>query len=294
MDRIIKCYALNKKALVTVANTTNLIEEIKNIHDLTPTTSAVLGRVATMGTIMAHTSMKDENENITIQINGDGQMEKIICVSSLEGKKSKIKIYSNNSKVELPLKENGKIDVSGAIGKTGYLNVIKENKITNKSYNGLVPLVSGEIAEDFTDYYAKSEQKPTVIALGVLVNKDGIKSAGGYMINLMPEATEEDIIKLENAVNNADSISKMLEDNKSLEEIARIITSDQEMEILEDSLETEYNCDCNEDRIKRGIILLNKEDFEEIFKYEDKINVKCEFCNKEYNFYKSDFEKRLI
>ena len=294
MDRIIKCYALNKKALVTVANTTKLIEEIKNIHDLTPTTSAVLGRVATMGTIMAHTSMKDENENITIQINGDGQMEKIICVSSLEGKKSKIKIYSKNSKVELPLKENGKIDVSGAIGKTGYLNVIKENKITNKSYNGLVPLVSGEIAEDFTEYYAKSEQKPTVIALGVLVNKDGIKSAGGYMINLMPEATEEDIIKLENAVNNAESISKMLEDNKSLEEIAKIITSDQEIEILEDSLETEYNCDCNEDRIKRGIILLNQDDFEEIFKYEDKINVKCEFCNKEYNFYKSDFEKRLI
>lgn len=294
MDRIIKCYALNKKALVTVANTTNLIEQIKNIHDLTPTTSAVLGRVATMGTIMAHTSMKDENENITIQINGDGQMEKIICVSSLEGKKSKIKIYSKNPKVELPLKENGKIDVSGAIGTTGYLNVIKENKITNKSYNGLVPLVSGEIAEDFTQYYAKSEQKPTVVALGVLVNKDGIKSAGGYMINLMPEATEEDIIKLENAVNNADSISKMLEDNKSLEEIAKLITSDQEIEILEDSLETEYNCDCNEDRIKRGIILLNKEDFEEIFKYEDKINVKCEFCNKEYNFYKSDFEKRLI
>ena len=294
MDRIIKCYALNKKALVTVANTTNLIEQIKNIHDLTPTTSAVLGRVATMGTIMAHTSMKDENDNITIQINGDGQMEKIICVSSLEGKKSKIKIYSKNPKVELPLKENGKIDVSGAIGTTGYLNVIKENKITNKSYNGLVPLVSGEIAEDFTQYYAKSEQKPTVIALGVLVNKDGIKSAGGYMINLMPEATEEDIIKLENAVNCSDSISKMLEDNKSLEEIAKLITSDKEIEILEDSLETEYICDCNEDRIKRGIILLNKEDFEEIFKYEDKINVKCEFCNKEYNFYKSDFEKRLI
>lgn len=294
MDRIIKCYALNKKALVTVASTTKLIEEIKNIHDLTPTTSAVLGRVATMGTIMAHTSMKDENENITIQINGDGQMEKIICVSSLKGKKSKIKIYSKNSKVELPLKENGKIDVSGAIGKTGYLNVIKENKITNKTYNGLVPLVSGEIAEDFTEYYAKSEQKPTVIALGVLVNKDGIKSAGGYMINLMPEATEEDIIKLENAVNNADSMSKMLEDNKSLEEIAKIVSGDENIEMLEEKLQTEYNCDCNEDRIKRGIILLNKEDFEEIFKYEEKINVKCEFCNKEYNFYKKDFEKRLI
>ncbi len=294
MDRIIKCYALNKKALVTVASTTKLIEEIKNIHDLTPTTSAVLGRVATMGTIMAHTSMKDENENITIQITGDKEVEKIICVASLEGKKSKVKIYCKNSKVELPLKENGKIDVSGALGKTGYLNVIKENKITNKSYNGLVPLVSGEIAEDFTEYYAKSEQKPTVVALGVLVNKDGIKSAGGYMINLMPEATEEDIIKLENAVNNADSISKMLEDNKSLEEIAKIVTSDQEIEILEDNLETEYSCNCNEDRIKRGIILLNKEDFEEIFKYEEKINVKCEFCNKEYNFYKEDFEKRLI
>ena len=294
MDRIIKCYGLDKKALVTVASTTELIENIKNIHDLTPTTSAVLGRIATMGAIMAHTSMKDENENITIQINGDGAMEKIICVSSLEGKKSKIKIYAKNSKIELPLKENGKIDVGGAVGKTGYLNIIKENKITGKNYNGLVPLVSGEIAEDFTEYYAKSEQKPTVIALGVLVNKDGIKSAGGYMINLMPEATDEDIVKLENAVNNADSISKMLEDNKSLEEIAKIVTADENIEILEDNLETQYNCDCNEDRIKRGIILLNKEDFDEIFKYEDKINVKCEFCNKEYNFYKSDFEKRLI
>ena len=294
MDRIIKCYALNKKALVTVASTTKLIEEIRNIHDLTPTTSAVLGRVATMGAIMAHTSMKDENENITIQINADGDMQKIICVSRLEGKKAKIKIYTKNSKVELPLKENGKIDVSGALGKTGYLNIIKENKITGKNYNGLVPLVSGEIAEDFTEYYAKSEQKPTVVALGVLVNKDGIKSAGGYMINLMPEATQEDIVKLEDAVNNAESISKMLEDNRTLEEIAKIITSDENIEILEDNLEVEYNCDCNEDRIKRGIILLNKEDFEEIFKYEDKINVKCEFCNKEYNFYKSDFEKRLI
>lgn len=294
MDRIIKCYALDKKALVTVASTTELIENIKDIHDLTPTTSAVLGRIATMGTIMAHTSMKDENENITIQINCNGAMEKIICVSSLEGKKSKIKIYAKNSKVELPLKENGKIDVGGAVGKTGYLNIIKENKITGKNYNGLVPLVSGEIAEDFTQYYAKSEQKPTVIALGVLVNKDGIKSAGGYMINLMPEATDEDIVKLENALNNADSMSKMLEDKKSLEEIAKIVTGDEDIEILESNLETGYNCDCNEDRIKRGIILLNKEDFDEIFKYEDKINVKCEFCNKEYNFYKSDFEKRLI
>lgn len=294
MDRIMKCYALNKKALVTVANTTELVENIRNIHDLTPTTSAVLGRIATMGTIMAHTSMKDENENITIQINSDGAMEKIICVSNLEGKKSKIKIYAKNSKVELPLQKNGKIDVGGAVGKTGYLNIIKENKITGKNYNGLVPLVSGEIAEDFTQYYAKSEQKPTVIALGVLVNKDGIRVAGGYMINLMPEATGEEILKLEKAINNVDSISKMLEENKSLEDIAKIVTGDENIEILEDNLETQYNCDCNEDRIKRGIILLNKEDFDEIFKYEDKINVKCEFCNKEYNFYKTDFEKRLI
>ena len=289
MDRIIKAYALNKNALVTVANTTKLVEQIKNIHDLTPTTAAVLGRVATMGTIMAHTAMKDENENITIQLNGDGPIGKIICVASVKQKNAEIKIYTNNPQTELPLNPNGKLDVGGAVGKTGYLNIIKENKMTGKNYNGLVPLISGEIAEDFTHYYAKSEQKPTVIALGVLVDKNGIKAAGGYMINLMPEATDEDITKLENTINNVENISKMLEDNKSLEEIAKIITGDDNVEILENDLNVEYFCGCSAERFKNSILTLKKEDIDEIFKNDEKINVKCEFCNKQYDFYKNDF-----
>ncbi|MGN1299540.1 MAG: Hsp33 family molecular chaperone HslO [Candidatus Scatovivens sp.] len=293
MDRIIKCYALNKNALVTVADTTKLVEKIKNIHDLTPTTSAVLGRVATMATIIAHTSMKDENENITIQINGNGPIGKIICVSKIKGDESEIKIYANNLKVELPLNKNGKLDVGSAVGNDGYLNIIKENKITGKDYNGLVNLVSGEIAEDFAEYYAKSEQKPTVIALGVLVDKDGIRASGGYMINLMPDATEDDIYILEKAINNSDSISKMLEDNKSLEEIAKIVTGDENIEILEDNLKTKYSCDCNSDRIKNSIRMLPKEDIEEIFRDQEKINIKCEFCNKEYNFCKDDIFENL-
>ena len=292
-DKIIKAFALNGKVLVTVASTKELVEYIKQLHDLTPTTTAVLGRVATISTIMMHTATKEERDNITIQIKGNGPVGSIVSIGSLLGNTAKIKAYIQNSKIELPLKEDGKIDVGGAVGNTGFLNIIKENGITNTNYTGMVPLVSGEIAEDFTNYFASSEQKPTVIALGVLVNKDGVEQAGGYMINLMPDATEEDILKIEQAVANSENISKMLGDGKTLEEIAKIVTGDENLKIIDKDLKVEYECLCSIEKIKNGIILLGKEELENIFSEEEKINVKCQFCNKEYDYYKNDFEDFL-
>ena len=289
MDRIIKCYALNKKILVTVAKTTDLVEYIRNLHDLTPTVSAALGRIATMSAIMTHTSVKENEDSLTIQINGNGPIGKIVCLTNLDKDCVEIRICAKNTKVELPLKNNGKIDVGKAIGNEGFLNIIKENKKNGMHYNGVVPLVTGEVAEDFVSYYANSEQKPSVISLGVLVNKDGIKSSGGYMINLMPDATEEDILALENNLKNIKPISKMLDENIELEDIAKKVSGDDNIEILENNLKVKYLCNCNKEKFRKGILSLGKQEITNIFEKQEKINVKCEFCNKEYEFNKTDF-----
>ena len=182
MDSVKRFLSKNGKVSVICAETTELVEKIKSIHDLTPTTTAVMGRFATICGIMGFTSMKEDDDKLTIQIRGGGPIGTLVSVVKRNEKVSKIKAYMSNPHVELPLKDNGKIDVGGAVGSNGFLNIIKKNEMVDEGYNGLVPLVSGEIAEDFTEYFAKSEQKPTVLALGVLVNKDGVQASGGYML----------------------------------------------------------------------------------------------------------------
>ena len=165
--------------------------------------------------------------------------------------------------------------------------------MVDEGYNGLVPLVSGEIAEDFTEYFAKSEQKPTVLALGVLVNKDGVSSSGGYIINLMPDATEEDINKVENAIKNAPSISKMLSDNMSLEEIAKTVTGDENIQLLEDDLKIVFECDCTRESFEKALVSLGKKDLNEIIEKDGKADIVCHFCNKEYHFTKEELQNLI-
>lgn len=293
MDRIEKYLAYNGKVSLICANTTELIEEIRKIHDLTPTTTAAMGRFATICGIMGLTSIKENDDSITVQLKGDGPTGTIVGIIKRENNVSKIKTYMQNPLVELPLKENGKIDVGGAVGHAGYLNIIKQSEVTDAEYNGLVPLVSGEIAEDFTEYFATSEQKPTVLALGVLVNKDGTQSAGGYMINLMPDATENEITKIEEALSKAPSISELLSENKSLSEIAKIVTGDENIELLEDDLEIKYDCDCNKEKFEKGLISIGKDDLTKIIEEDGKAEIVCQFCNKKYNFSKEELENLL-
>lgn len=293
MDRIEKYLAYNGKVSLICANTTELIEEIRKIHDLTPTTTAAMGRFATICGIMGLTSIKENDDSITVQLKGDGPTGTIVGIIKRENNVSKIKTYMQNPLVELPLKENGKIDVGGAVGHAGYLNIIKQSKVTDAEYNGLVPLVSGEIAEDFTEYFATSEQKPTVLALGVLVNKDGTQSAGGYMINLMPDATENEITKIEEALSKAPSISELLSESKSLSEIAKIVTGDENIELLEDNLEIKYDCDCNKEKFEKGLISIGKDDLNKIIEEDGKAEIVCQFCNKKYNFSKEELENLL-
>lgn len=293
MDKVKKFLGYDGRISIICADTKELVEEIKNINDLTPTTTATMGRLATIAGIMGLTEIKEANDSITIQVKGEGPVGLLVCVIKNIDNISKIKTYIQNPLVEMPLKENGKIDVGSAVGKYGFLNVIKENKMTDSEYNGLVPLVSGEIAEDFTEYFAKSMQKPTVIALGVLVNKDGVKASGGYMINLMPDATEEDIKNIEEAVKNSPSISQMLDEEYSLEKIAKTVTGDENIQVIDEDVKIIYECDCSKEKFEKGLISLGKIEIEKIIVEDGKADIKCQFCNKEYYFSKEELENLI-
>lgn len=292
-DRTVKFLAYEGKVSVICSKTTDLIEDIRNLHDLTPTTTAALGRFATISGMMGHTEIKEEVDSLTIQLNGKGPVGSLVSVVQKENNQVFIKAYVQAPNVELPLKPNGKIDVGGAVGTAGYLNIIKQNEMTEAGYNGLVPLVSGEIAEDFASYFAQSKQTPTVLALGVLVNKDGVKSAGGYMINLMPDATENEISKIEEAIKEAPTISEMLDEDKSLEDIAKIVTGDENVKIIEDNLIIGYRCDCSREKFENGLISLGKDEIESIIKEEGKAETKCHFCNTIYTFTKEELENLI-
>ena len=293
MNRVAKFLAHEGRVSLVCSNTTEMINEIKNIHDLTPTTTAALGRFATITGMMGFTEIKDTEDYLTVQMNGKGPMGTLISVVRREAFTSKVKVCTDNPHVEIPLKANGKLDVSGAVGQNGFLNIINKNEVTDTNYTGLVPIVTGEIAEDFTEYFAKSQQKPTVIALGVLVNKDGVQAAGGYMIQLMPDATEEDIVAIEKALENAPSISQMIDENTSLEEIARRVTGDNDIMILAQELDMKYECDCSREKFERGLISIGKEELEKIINEDGKANIICNFCKEEYNFDKNDLEELL-
>ena len=286
MNRVAKFLAHEGRVSLVCSNTTEMVNEIRKLHDLTPTTTAAMGRFATITGMMGFTEIKETEDFLTVQLNGKGPMGTLISIVRRESFTSKVKVCTDNPHVELPLKPNGKLDVSGAVGKNGFLNIINKNEVTDTNYTGLVPLVTGEIAEDFTEYFAKSQQKPTVIALGVLVNKDGVQAAGGYMIQLMPDATEEDIEK-------APSISQMIDENKSLEEIARTVTGDENIMILAQELDMKYECDCNQEKFERGLISIGREELQKIIDEDGHANIVCNFCKKEYDFDKEDLEELL-
>lgn len=293
-NKVIKFWAYNKRVSVMCIDSTNIVEEIRNIHNLTPTTTAVLGRVATAAIMMIFIDLKEDDDNITIQIKGNGPIGKMVAIGELESNnKAILKVYADNPNIELPLKEDGKIDVGGAVGNIGYLNVIRENELTKGKYNGIIPLVTGEIAEDFTEFFAKSEQKPTALALGVLVNKDGVKKAGGYIINLMPDAKDEDITKIEQAISKAKPISEMLDENISLEEIAKIVTGDENVELMTNDLDVKYKCNCSKEKFERGIKSLGKEEIQNIIDEDGKVDTECNFCHKKYHFSKEELLKIL-
>lgn len=285
-DRITKFLAHNDKISVVCVNTTELVEKARKIHDLSPVATAAFGRLLTITTIMAQ-EMKNKTDKITIQIKGNGEIGTMLTTAN---NFPKVKGYVGNPYVDLPLNEFGKLDVGGAVGNEGYIHVIKDIGL-KEPYIGIAPLTSGEIADDFTNYFVNSEQRQSAVALGVLVNKDGVKAAGGYLINPMPDATEEDIAEVEQAIFKAGAISKMLDENIGLLEIAKRVTGDQKARVIEDEKIPLYECECSKEHMAESLATIGKKELEDIIEEDGKAELVCHFCNKKYNFTKEELEE---
>ena len=287
-NEIKKFLAYNGRVSITCAMTTELVDEARKIHDLTPVSTAALGRLLTMATIMG-SDLKDEEDNITLQIKGNGPIGTMVAVVNGD---MKVKGTVGNPYVDIPLNEFGKLDVGMAVGNDGFLNVIKDLGL-KKPYIGIVPLSSGEIAEDFARYFTESEQTKSAVALGVLVNKDGVKSAGGYLVSAMPDATDEDITNLEKNIFEAGAISRMLDEGLSLYEIARKITGDKDVKIIQENIDAKYECDCSEEKMKKALSTIGKKQLKEILEEDGKAEMTCHFCNKKYTVSNEELENMI-
>lgn len=285
-DSIIKFLAYDGRINIVCAETSKLVEEARKIHDLSPTATAALGRMMTVTLIMA-SEMKSLENKITVQIRGNGPIGTIVAIANNE---PKIKAYVTNPYVDIPLNEFGKLDVGGAVGNKGFINVIKDIGLKDP-YIGMSELVTGEIGDDFANYFVKSEQRNSAVAVGVLVDKNGVKKSGGYIINAMPDVTEEDISNIEKSIFQAGAISKMLDNNLSLEEIARKVTGDENVKIIEDNRVPKFECDCSKDKMKKALISIGKNELNKIIEEDGNAELICHFCNKKYNFKKLELEK---
>lgn len=285
-DQIIKFLAYDGKISVICASTTNMVEEARKIHDLSPVATAALGRVITI-TALIGAEMKNKTDKLTIQIKGNGPIGKIVAVSD---NYPHVKACLTNPVVDIPLNEFGKLDVGTAIGNQGFINVIKDIGL-KEPYIGISPLTSGEIADDFANYFQTSEQRQTAVALGVLVDKNGVKASGGYIISAMPDATDEEISNVEKSIFQAGAMSKMLDQKLSLKEIAEKITGDKKIKVIDASIEPVYECECNKEKFADSLITLGKEQLKELIEEDGKAEIKCQFCNKTYKFTKEELEE---
>lgn len=287
-DKIMKFLAYDGKVSVICANTTEMIEEARKLHDLSPVATAALGRVITIASIMG-AEMKNSGDRLTLQIKGSGPLGMMVAVAN---NFPRVKAFVTNPHVDLPLNDIGKLDVGTAVGTEGYINVIKDIGM-KEPYIGISPIVSGEIAEDFANYFMNSEQRESAVALGVLVDKNGVKSSGGYLIQLMPGSTEEEITKIEQAIFKAGAISKMLDQELTLEQIAKKITGDENAKVMEQDITPIYECDCSKEHMADGLITVGKKELQDIIEKEGKAELVCHFCNKKYEFTKEELENLL-
>lgn len=286
MDTLIRGNSMDGTIRVFVAITTDLVEKAHKIHDTSATASAALGRLLT-GAAIIGAQLKSEEDTTTIQIRGDGPLGTMVAVTDSA---SKVRGYVTNPHADLPENSKGKIDVGGAVGR-GFMSVIRDLGL-KEPYIGQSLLVSGEIAEDLTYYFATSEQIPTAIGLGVLVDTDlSIKAAGGYMIQLMPEATEATADRLTEIVENAMPITDMITNGMSAEDIAFAITDGFDMLIENKAITPEYECKCSRERMRRALISIGKQEIKEIIEEQGEAEMSCQFCNSKFRFDKAELEE---
>lgn len=278
MGKLIRCISKMGDLTVMAADTTDIVNRAADIHKTSAVTSAALGRLLTAASLMG-SSLKGKDDSVTVKLNGNGLAGTVLAVSDSSGN---VRGYVQNPVVELPLNKIGKLDVSGAVGTDGFVTVVKDLGLKDP-YVGQTPIVSGEIAEDITAYFAQSEQIPTVCALGVLVNPDlSIKAAGGFLIQLLPTATNETIDLVEKGLEGIEPISAMIDKSMTPEEICRHVLKHFELDVLDESNPV-YKCYCSRERTEKALISVGKQGLTEMA--EDEVTeVCCQFCDKKYHF----------
>lgn len=276
-DYIVRATAADNQVRAFAATTRNLVETARQHHETSPVATAALGRLLTAGAMMG-SMMKNEKDILTLQIRADGPLEGITVTADSQGN---VKGYVLNPDVMLPPK-NGKLDVGGAVG-IGLLNVIKDMGL-KEPYVGQTILVTSEIAEDLTYYFANSEQVPSSVGLGVLMEKDNtVKCAGGFIIQLMPFAEEKTIAKLEENLKNVTSVTELLNRGYTPEQLLEEIFGDLGLEIT-DTIETKFYCNCSKERVEQAVVSIGRKDIQEMIDDGEDIEVKCHFCNTSYKY----------
>lgn len=266
----------------------NTVDTAREFHSLSPVASAALGRLLTAAVIMG-SMLKGERDLITLQLTGGGPLGRVVAVS---GSDFSVKGYVDNPNIDMELNSKGKLDVGRAVGTDGFLTVITDLGL-KEPYIGKIPLVSGEVGDDIAKYYAVSEQVPSVVALGVLVDRDlSIKNAGGMIIQVMPEAKEEDISCLDENIKNITSVTSMLESGMNAEEIIKVALDGFDFHFTEKH-EISYKCGCTRERVRKVLKSIGAKEIEDIINEDGKAELCCQFCPERYEFDKEELENIL-
>lgn len=288
MGKIVRYITEDGSAFVIAADTTDVIAKAEQIHKTSAVNTAALGRLMTAASMMGD-MLKGKEDSITLRLNGGGPAGSIIAVSDSDGN---VRGYLQNPVVEIPLNDKGKLDVKGTVGTDGYLFVMKDIGL-NEPYVGQTQIVSGEIAEDITNYYATSEQTPTVCALGVLVNPDlTVSAAGGFLIQLLPGCPEDVIDKIEYAMQDIEPVTAMLSKGMTPDEIAKRALRNIDIDKLDES-KIEYRCNCSKERVEAALISTGRESLQEMADSDNITSVECHFCDKVYHFTPDEIRKLL-
>lgn len=277
-DYIVRATAADHQLRAFAVTSRDIVEKAREIHNTSPVATAAIGRLLTAASMMG-SMMKGKNDVLTLQIECGGPIGGITVTADSN---ADVKGYVNNPNVILPPNSQGKLDVSGALG-PGFLNVIKDIGL-REPYNGQTHLVSGEIAEDLTYYFATSEQVPSSVGLGVLMDKDNhVRQAGGFIIQVMPDTDDEVIDKLEARLGEVHSVTDMLDKGMTPEDILGYVLDGMDVEILE-TIPTQYKCNCSVERVSKAIASIGKKDLQEMIDDGKPIEVNCQFCGSHYKF----------
>ena len=284
-DRIVRAISSDGFVKAAAVCSREMTERARQIHKTLPVGTAALGRTLAAASMMGN-ALKGEGASLTLQIKGGGPLGTVLAVSDPEGN---VRGYVSNPGVDLPLRADGKLNVGAAVGNEGTLTVIKDLQM-KEPYVGTIDLLGGEIAEDVAAYFVESEQIPSACGLGVLVDRDqSVRAAGGYLIQLLPGADEDTIIKVEGGIMAAGSVSAILDKDPDPENLLRTVMSDFDIRILESS-EVAYKCYCSRERVERALISLGTEELEGILNEQGSCQLTCQFCDEVYEFSTEDMQ----